>query len=151
MGGIFTVDGQGSAPMASVVNVAPGFFATIRGRVVAGREFSDADLASTEPLAIVNDDFARHFGDPVTLVGRHLTGARVQTPPRIIGVVRGLRFGAASGPHPQIFRPSRAPRALTIVARVQGAAADRIAAVRCSVGGSEDSRLQHQDDGRKAR
>jgi putative ABC transport system permease protein len=126
----FTVDNQGSGAMATVVNVAPGFFATIGGRVIAGREFTETDLSTTEPLAVVNDHFARGFGDPAAIVGRRLTAARGGTSPRIVGVVRGLRFGPGGDPHPQVFRPSRNPRALTIVARVRGAAGDRVAAVR---------------------
>lgn len=50
---------------------------------------------------------------------------------RIVGVVRGMRYsGPAYESHPQIFRVIRAPRALTIVARVEGRARDRIGIIR---------------------
>ena len=130
MAGTFGVDNHGSAPLATVVNVAPEFFAAIGGRVLAGREFSEADMSPGEPIAIVNDAFARNFGDPAALIGRALTSARGPSP-RIVGVVRSLRYGpGVEAPSPQIYRPSRAPGALTIVARVRGAARDRLAAVR---------------------
>jgi predicted permease len=128
--GTFGVDNHGSAPLATVVDVAPGFFATIGGRLVAGREFTEADLSPGEPIAIVNDVFARNFGDPAALVGRRLTSSTSKNPPRIVGVVKALKYGPGGQPSPQVYRPSRGPRELTIVARVAGAAADRIAAVR---------------------
>jgi hypothetical protein len=50
------------------------------------------------------------------------------------GVVKGMRYGGpADAPDPQVFRLSRAPRALTFVVKVAGPARDRIAAVRDSV------------------
>lgn len=53
---------------------------------------------------------------------------------RIVGVVSGMRYGGpAYAPEPQVFRVSRAPRALTFVVKVAGSARDRIAIVRDSV------------------
>jgi predicted permease len=128
--GRFNVDNQGSAPLTTVVRVTPGFFSTIGGRVLAGREFTEADLSPGEPIAVVNDVFARNFGDPAALIGRSLTFSGSKNPPRIVGVVKALKYGPGGQPSPQVYQPSRGPRALTIVARVRGAAADRIAAVR---------------------
>ena len=129
MGARFGIDGQGAAPLATVVRVAPGFFSAFGGRLLAGREFSPADLSPGESLAIVNDDLARHFGNPAALVGRHLTAPQWPAT-RIVGVVRGMRYGADAEPHPQVYRVSRTPLAMTIVARVAGAARDRMTAVR---------------------
>jgi putative ABC transport system permease protein len=134
MGTAFSLDGSGPAsPLTTVVSVAPAFFRTMGSRVLAGREFSPMDLRSSESLAIVNEEFARTFGEPSSLIGRSLTADRWPAM-RIVGVVRGMRYGGpAYAPDPQVFRLSRAPRALTFVVKVAGPARDRIATVRDSV------------------
>lgn len=134
MGTAFSLDGSGpTSPLTTVVSVAPAFFRTMGSRVSAGREFSPLDLRSAESLAIVNEEFARTFGEPSSLIGRSLTADRWPAM-RIVGVVKGMRYGGpAYAPDPQVFRLSRAPRALTFVVKVAGPARDRIAAVRDSV------------------
>jgi len=134
MGTAFSLDGTGpTSPLTTVVSVAPAFFRTMGVRVLAGREFSRIDVRSDESLAIVNEQFARTFGEPSSLVGRSLTADRWPAM-RIIGVVSGMRYGGpVYAPEPQVFRVSRAPRALTFVVRVAGPARDRIAIVRDSV------------------
>ena len=133
MGGHFNVDGTGAAPMATVALVAPGFFEVMGTPVIAGREFTFQDLETTERLAVVNEPFARAHGEPATLIGRMVT-AEGWPGLRIVGVVRGMRYsGPAYEASPQIFRVSRAPSALTIVARVDGRARDRIGIIRDAV------------------
>ena len=73
MGGHYNVDGAGPAPMATVAFVAPGFFEVMGTPVIAGREFTFQDLETTEPIAVVNDRFARAHGEPATLIGRMVT------------------------------------------------------------------------------
>ena len=133
MGGHYNVDGTGPAPMATVAFVAPGFFEVMGTPVIAGREFTFQDLETTERIAVVNDQFARAHGEPATLIGRMVTAEGVPGL-RIVGVVRGMRYsGPAYETSPQIFRVSRAPSALTIVARVDGRAQDRIGIIRDAV------------------
>jgi putative ABC transport system permease protein len=141
MGMAFSLDGSGpTSPLTTVVSVAPAFFRTMGTRLLAGREFSRPDLRSTESLAIVNEQFARTFGEPSSLIGRSLTADQWPAM-RIVGVVSGMRYGGpAYAPEPQVFRLTRAPRALTFVVRVAGPARDRIAIVRDSVQ-SVDSRV----------
>jgi hypothetical protein len=95
--------------------------------------FSGEDLESGESLAIVNEQFARTFGDHRQIVGRSLTADRWPAM-RIVGVVSGMRYaGPAYAPTPQVFRLTRAPGAFTFVVRVAGLARDRIATVSDSV------------------
>jgi putative ABC transport system permease protein len=56
--------------------VSPGWFATYGTRLVAGRDFTDRDRATTRRVAIVNEVFARRYlgkrnpvGDTIRLVG----------------------------------------------------------------------------------
>jgi predicted permease len=133
MGGRFTVDQTGPLTFTTVVPVAPDYFRTIGTQVLFGREFSPQDRNSSEPMAVVNEEFARLFGDPSAVVGRSVTAERTRTR-RIIGVVRGMRDGGpVYRPQPQVFLLCRSPQALTIVVRVTGDARDRIAVVRAAV------------------
>src|SRR5579884_127491 len=142
IGGEFRLDGRSSGTIALMLPVAPGFFATMGSRVLYAREFEDADARSTEPLAVVNEAFARRFGDPGRAVGRYLTGEDWWgKASRVVGVVRDIRYmGPTANAIPQVFRLTRAPQHLTIVARVRGDARQRLAAIRDAIR-SVDSRV----------
>jgi predicted permease len=128
-GGRFNVDGQGPLTFVPAIAVWPGFFRTMGGRVVAGREFSRDELLAGDGLVLVNEAFARLFGTPETLLARSVTSPG-RAPMQIMGVVGGLRYGAAVDVEPQIFIVSRAPRAMTVVAKVHGAVRDRLPEIR---------------------
>lgn len=58
----------GHQDITDVVYVTPGYFDTLQMRLLAGRVFTDADEPTTQPVALVNQAFARKFyggGDPV--------------------------------------------------------------------------------------
>jgi predicted permease len=67
-----TYASQSEYPFASQVNVTPGFFAAMRGRVVAGRDFAPTDSASTLPVAIVNESFARRVWPGQSALGQQV-------------------------------------------------------------------------------
>lgn len=50
--------------------LTPGWFATLRARVLAGRDFKDDDRAGAPEVAIVNEEFARHFLAGANPIGR---------------------------------------------------------------------------------
>jgi putative ABC transport system permease protein len=128
--GQFNVDGEGTVTLATTIPVAPGYVTTLAGRILAGREFTRQDIEGSEPIAIVNEDFARLFGGAQSVLGRMVTGGRGQ-PRRIIGVAASMRDSGPLYPsHPQLFLPSRAPRQLTVVVRLAGPARDHLAVVR---------------------
>jgi len=102
------------------------------GLLLAGRDFSDQDIENSGSVAIVNDRFARSFGEPSAAVGRFVTAER-RPPRKIVGVVRAMRYDPSSDVEPEVFTLSRSPNAWTIVARVSGNARDRIAAIRDAV------------------
>jgi putative ABC transport system permease protein len=55
-------------PLAREGIVTAGYFDTFRAKVLSGREFTTADVAASQPVAIVNQSFARtHFPgvDPI--------------------------------------------------------------------------------------
>jgi putative ABC transport system permease protein len=132
MGGRFNLDATGNPVLALQVPIAQGYFQTMGGVVLAGRDFSEGDVENSGSVAIVDDRFARNFGEPLSAVGRYVTA--VGRPPRkIVGVVRSMRYDPASDPDPEVFTPSGSPNARTVVARVTGKARDRLAAIRYAV------------------
>lgn len=73
------------------------------------------------------EEFARQFGGPSAVIGRHATAERWPAL-RIIGVARTIRMTKPTDtPHPQLFRLARGPAAMTIVVRVTGQADGRAA------------------------
>jgi hypothetical protein len=74
--------------------VTPGFFATVRTPIIAGREFTEHDLATTPRVAILNQTLARfYFGDE-NPVGKRMGGpGDTAYPVEIVGVVKDQKAG----------------------------------------------------------
>jgi len=77
--------------------ISPGYFDTMRIRITAGRDFTDADRAGSRPVAIVNETFVRTF-----LAGQRPLQARFtslaepgypDTTYDIVGVVADTKYG----------------------------------------------------------
>jgi predicted permease len=90
--------------------VTPGYFETLRIPLRAGRTFSDADTRTSEPVAIVNEDFVRQLlkGEDA-LQSSIVSGKEVR---RIVGVVAnvqqqpGLTRGGPLKPEPALYIPA---------------------------------------------
>jgi putative ABC transport system permease protein len=54
-------------------HIEHGWFETYGMRVVAGRDFAVSDTAGSEPVAVVNQAFARHFAGGQNVIGQHVT------------------------------------------------------------------------------
>ncbi|HKD81054.1 MAG TPA: ABC transporter permease [Candidatus Angelobacter sp.] len=75
----------GKSYMSSSVYVTPEYFRVLRIPLLAGRAFTDGDTATSEPVAIVNESFAKRFFHTTDVVGRHI---RLGKPTAVIvGVV----------------------------------------------------------------
>jgi len=82
-------------PRAENGLVGPGYFATLGVEVLRGRDFDSQDLASGEPVAIVNESFvARHFPGGDALGRRLRVGLSGSAEPwrTIVGVVPDLQM-----------------------------------------------------------
>lgn len=85
--GIQILDGKfaGKEDGSSFSYITPQYFAALKIPLLSGRAFTDGDTATTEPVAIVNTAFGKHFyGDPNPL-GRHIQLGSIAF--RIVGVV----------------------------------------------------------------
>jgi predicted permease len=99
----------GTEDASSLTYITPGYFDALRIPLLAGREIRDSDTAASQPVAVVNVAFGKHFfGDP-NPVGRHfMAGNKAIT---IVGVVAdvldrsNVRRDAPIGPDPIYYVP----------------------------------------------
>jgi putative ABC transport system permease protein len=107
------------------IGATPDYFRTSGIRLLAGRDFTDADRFSSQPVAIVNQEFARQTGRLASLVGERIVPSYGKVPLIIAGVVETARIAGSEsrfGSQPQVFLPvsQRVPLFLTFVAKVRG-------------------------------
>ena len=136
IGGVFDVDGRPGRAPATVIPVFSDYFRTMGGRIVAGREFTAADVQGNARVAVVNERFAAEFGPAGDALGHQV----FREPRKIIGVVKGMDYRTARNDpidaNPRlVFIPSITPGGFfsTLVARVDGRAEDRLAIVRDAI------------------
>ena len=88
----------GHEPPPQFNAVSADFFTSTGIGIVAGRDFDAHDLATSEPVAIVSESFARHY-----LAGRIAVGASMilalknRQQLRIVGVARDAKYGDLHG------------------------------------------------------
>jgi putative ABC transport system permease protein len=83
------------APEADWRPVLPGYFETMRVRLVAGRFFDDHDTAASAPVAIVDETFARTFWPNGDALGKRVKLGDTQSPGpwrTIVGIVGHVRY-----------------------------------------------------------
>ena len=132
--GRFTLDGRRANENSIKVPVLPDYFRTMGGHILAGREFTDAEVQSDAKVAVVNERFASEFGPPAYAVGRETASGR-NSSRRIVGVVKGMGYMTDGAFSNQIFVPSQSPGGFfsTFVVRVNGRAEDRLAMIRDAI------------------
>jgi predicted permease len=136
VGGPFGMDGHPAARSSTMIQVMSGYFETMGGRILYGRELTDAEVRSDARVGVVNERFAAGFGAPEDAIGHQLTIAH-ESPRRIVGVVKGTEYETdptlANGS--QVFIPSPTSGSLfsTFVVRVDGRAEDYLAEVRNAI------------------
>lgn len=64
-----TPESESDVPAAAFNRVSPGYFETLQTKLLAGRDFDDHDTATSPPVAIVNETFARKFAKGANPVG----------------------------------------------------------------------------------
>jgi predicted permease len=131
LGGRQSLDGRRASTNSMIVPVMPDYFRTMGGKILAGREFTPADLQGTAEPVIVNDVFAREFGTPAELLGRQVNGSRA-----IVGVVKRMDYLAEGANASQVFVLSRAPGSwpgAAIVVKVAGRPEDHMTMIRDAI------------------
>jgi putative ABC transport system permease protein len=98
--GLITIQIEGKAypqksdyPSAREGIVTPGYFETFETRLLSGREFTTSDSSTSQPVAIVNESFARTHYPGVDAMGRQFKRIRPKTQEpwlTIVGIVPDL-------------------------------------------------------------
>ncbi len=127
----------GAWPQARTSAVAPGFFETFGVQVLEGRNFTEQDRVGSEPVAIVNQSFARRYFEGRAAIGQRFAvrasrdslGAWMT----VVGVVPDLRMEGfdTDDRDPEGFyvpMAQRDPRFVSIA--VQGSGPDPLALTR---------------------
>jgi len=88
--GDFTLD-SGQDDDAMEVAATPDYFRTVGARIVAGRDFTEADRQGSEPVAVVSESFARQVSPDASVLGRKVTPDQGK-PLTIVGVAADARY-----------------------------------------------------------
>jgi predicted permease len=98
----------GTNPSVGVMWASPGFFETLRIRLVRGRLFTDSDRAGQPKVVVINESAARAFWGNENPIGRRIgvgqggfgDGAEV------VGIVADVRYGAVeTSVTPDVYLP----------------------------------------------
>ena len=146
VGGPFTIDGRPFQWNSTRIPVLSDYFQTMGGRILYGREFTEAEVRSGSKVAVINERFASEFGAPADALGRQLTSGN--NPPRkIIGIVKGINYVAdpTAGWRPtaetrEVYVPVSEPSGFrtSFVVRVSGRAEEYLGIVRDTIRSVDD-------------
>ena len=130
--------------------VSPGYRATLAVPLRGGRDFGDVDVAGAEPVAIVNEAFARHFWKDASPLDRYIQighfkdrwiNPRLEYQTRVIGVVADIReIGLNRAAKPTVLLPRRAGSDGTPLLLVRGPTRELVRTLR-NVVVTEESQL----------
>jgi predicted permease len=95
---------RGESMEVNRTRIGPGYFRTLRTPLLEGREFTAHDDASSEPVVVVNQTFARRFFAGASPVGRRVRAFGQWC--TIAGLVRdGKYFSLSEAQRPFFFAP----------------------------------------------
>jgi predicted permease len=134
---------EGEDMQAFMNAVSPGYFATMKIPVTAGRDFTPADAREEATVAIVNQRFAEHFFPKGGAVGKRLgygVGPGTKLTIEIVGVVAdSLYEGPREGVHRQVFVPRWGNMSAVFYVRTRGASGSAHELARQSVAALDGS------------
>jgi predicted permease len=90
-------------PIQRFHSVAPGFFATIGTRLIAGRDYSWTDVHEKRNVAIISENLARElWRDPSAALGKRIRESMKDDWREIVGVVQNIHDNGADQKPPGI-------------------------------------------------
>jgi predicted permease len=91
-------------PLAPFYYVSPGYFQTMRTRLIAGRHFDQRDRPGPKPVAMVNEAFVSKLLDGGDGLGKRVRFTQTGTWIEIVGVVENGKYDSlGEEPKPAIF------------------------------------------------
>jgi predicted permease len=83
--------------------VGPNYFRTLRTSLISGREFTEADTADSQPVAVVNQAFVDRYWPGENGIGKQVTDDARFT---IVGIARNAKYRMLTSPtEPVIYLP----------------------------------------------
>ncbi|MHC4328546.1 MAG: ABC transporter permease, partial [Planctomycetota bacterium] len=123
-------DGEFTVPS---YHVSDGWFDTIGVRLLSGRDFSPSDTLNSQPVAIINEAFARKFFPEENPLGLSLT-VDGDYEYQIVGLCGNHKSHLRDEPRPILYRPNRRfARRMTFAVRSRLPAMSLVPAVRRAV------------------
>jgi putative ABC transport system permease protein len=86
--------GIGKDPLTALRQVSAEYFDTVRTPLLRGRIFNERDVATSPPVAIVNQTIADRYWPNKNPIGRHIANSRDMVQREIVGVVSDVKFNA---------------------------------------------------------
>jgi putative ABC transport system permease protein len=129
---------KSSLPMADYAQASPGYLAMIGMKLLAGRYFTESDLALNEKdgngVVIVNQAWVRKFMNGEAPLGQRIINSAKKNTFQIIGVVEDYRpMGTENGARPQMFWPYLKLNTASLLVRTQGAPAAMTRSIQAAV------------------
>ncbi len=124
----FSLEGRpepppGERPSANMRIITPGYFRTMEIPLLRGRDFDDMDQATTRPVVIIDETFARHHFPNENPLGRRLKLTYVKdTWWEIVGVTGEVQhYGVGQPTRPGLYFPFTQNRSssMTLVLKVE--------------------------------
>ncbi len=97
------------APITFVSRVSPGYFSAMTSRVLAGRDFTEADDEGSLPVAVVSEALASRFWPGEDPLGKRLSLGSPDTPRvQVVGVAEDGKYASLNEqPQPFVYLPIR--------------------------------------------
>ncbi len=122
----------GREPLASVNAVTPSYLATLKVKLLSGRDFSERDSLTAPPVVIINESMARALFPGESPLGHRLgtTDPANRGWAEIVGVMPDLRFAvsiATPATRFQVFRPLAQETWNYVTVAIRGRAVETLA------------------------
>src|SRR6185295_9070217 len=88
----YSIDDSKAQARLNYARIAPGYFDTLRIRLLRGRDFTRFDTASAPPVAIVNETMARRYWPDGNAVGAKIR--RGESVMEIVGVAHDAKYAS---------------------------------------------------------
>lgn len=131
------VERAANVPRAMTSRISPGYLQAMSTRLIAGRDFTEQDDERAQPVAIVNEEFARRFWPGQNPLGKRFSEGNADAPlMQLVGVIEDGKYaGLNETPQPYVCRPlwQSYTGTSTLVARTNGDQQKLLAAIRSEV------------------
>ena len=125
--------GVGKDPIIAMCTVSAGYFETVRTPLLAGRVFTERDVAGGQNVAVINETTAKRYWPNQNPLGKHVANSRDMIPREIVGVVADVKFlalNAADTEEMYISLPQGPWTNMTLLVRSQSNPHPLVTAVR---------------------